>query len=166
MTAPDLKPCPFCGGDAQAVWQNEDTTAAYVDCMGCDARVLGVANRRDNIKVTDAAIAAWNTRAPLANQKGGDALADRNPGRSGIDTSPAVTSGAVISLAEALAVPTDVDREWIDTRADELFRENERCRGSIRPQTITPQDFRDYFVVNATLERFAALRAIGKRADE
>lgn len=65
----------------------------------------------------------------------------------------------VAALAEALAVPTDVDREWIDTRADELFRENERCRGSIRPQTITPQDFRDYFVVNATLERFAALRA-------
>lgn len=68
-------------------------------------------------------------------------------------------------IAEALTVPTEDDREWIDARADELLRQSERRRGSIRPQMTTPQDLRDYFVVNATLERFAALRAIGERTE-
>ena len=48
---------------------------------------------------------------------------------------------------------TDEDREWIDTRADQLFRESERRRGGIRPNTVMPQDFRDYFVVQAAWER-------------
>jgi len=51
---------------------------------------------------------------------------------------------------------TDEDREWIDARADELFRESERARGGIRHATIVPQDFRDYFVVTATRERVLA----------
>lgn len=49
---------------------------------------------------------------------------------------------------------TDEDREWIDTRADELFRESERQRGDVRPAAIMPQDYRDYFVVQAAWERF------------
>lgn len=52
---------------------------------------------------------------------------------------------------------TDEDREWIDTRADQLFRESERQRGGIRHATVMPQDFRDYFVVQAAWERFDAL---------
>lgn len=48
---------------------------------------------------------------------------------------------------------TDEDREWIDSRADELFRESERLRGGIRPTTTMPQDYRDYFVVQAAWER-------------
>lgn len=52
---------------------------------------------------------------------------------------------------------TDEDREWIDTRADQLFRESERQRGGVRPATVMPQDFRDYFVVQAAWERFDAL---------
>ena len=62
-----------------------------------------------------------------------------------------------VSEPEPLAVRvkplSDEDRDWIDARADELFRANERRRGGIRNQTITPQDFRDYFVVTATRER-------------
>lgn len=50
---------------------------------------------------------------------------------------------------------TDEDREWIDTRADQLFRESERQRGGIRPATVMPQDYRDYFVVQAAWERAA-----------
>lgn len=50
---------------------------------------------------------------------------------------------------------TDEDREWIDTRADQLFRESERRRGGIRPNTVMPQDFRDYFVAQAAWERAA-----------
>ena len=48
---------------------------------------------------------------------------------------------------------TNEDREWIDARADQLFRESERQRGGIRPATVMPQDFRDYFVVQAAWER-------------
>lgn len=48
---------------------------------------------------------------------------------------------------------SDDDRDWIDNRADELFRESERQRGGVRPQTITARDYRDYFVVDATRER-------------
>lgn len=59
--------------------------------------------------------------------------------------------------ARGVGVPTEVDREWIDARADELFREAERRRGAVTVNTTRPQDFRDYFVVDATLERFAAL---------
>ena len=52
-------------------------------------------------------------------------------------------------------VISDEDREWIDARADQLFRESERRRGGIRPNTVMPQDFRDYFVVQAAWERSA-----------
>jgi hypothetical protein len=51
---------------------------------------------------------------------------------------------------------TEEDREWIDAEADRLFRESERRRGSVRPATIRPQDYRDYFVVNATYHRILA----------
>jgi hypothetical protein len=50
---------------------------------------------------------------------------------------------------------SDEDREWIDVRADQLFRESERLRGGIRPNTVMPQDYRDYFVVQAAWERAA-----------
>lgn len=48
------------------------------------------------------------------------------------------------------------DREWIDARADHLFRESERARGGVRPSTVTPQDYLDYFVATAAWERAAA----------
>ncbi len=49
------------------------------------------------------------------------------------------------------------DREWIVHRADELFRQSERRRGGVRPATLMPQDFREYFLIDATAERIAAL---------
>jgi hypothetical protein len=69
-----------------------------------------------------------------------------------------VTPEAVARAALA-EFPSDDDREWIDNRADQLFRESERRRGGVRPATTTPQDFRDYFVVSATAERLAAIVA-------
>ncbi len=48
--------------------------------------------------------------------------------------------------------PTDDDRQQILEYASILFRENERKRGGVRGQTITPQDFLDYWVIDATLE--------------
>ena len=63
-------------------------------------------------------------------------------------------SGDAAGLREALSPE---DREWINNRADELFRQSERQRGGVRPATITPMDYRDYFVIDATAERIAAL---------
>lgn len=62
--------------------------------------------------------------------------------------------GDAAGLREALSPE---DREWINNRADELFRQSERQRGGVRPATITPMDYRDYFVIDATAERIAAL---------
>lgn len=64
--------------------------------------------------------------------------------------------GAEAGLREALSPE---DREWIDARADHLFRDSERQRGGIRPATIMPQDFRDYFVAQAAWERARAALA-------
>lgn len=62
---------------------------------------------------------------------------------------------------------TDEDREWIDARANQLFRESEHLRGGIRPNTVMPQDFRDYFVVQAAWELAAdALIEAEKRGAE
>ena len=44
----ELKPCPFCGGNAEAVHEIDDLWAT-VECTGCGASVDG--------------IAAWNARA-------------------------------------------------------------------------------------------------------
>lgn len=59
MTAPDLLPCPFCGGEASA-WNL--TLEGAVRCADCRATIV-----RQHKPVYDTgheeAIAAWNTRA-------------------------------------------------------------------------------------------------------
>jgi type II secretory pathway pseudopilin PulG len=80
------------------------------------------------------------------------------PKRALIDT-PSAPSPEAVARAALAEFPSDDDREWIDNRADQLFRESERRRGGVRPATITPQDFRDYFVVSATAERLASIIA-------
>jgi hypothetical protein len=72
---------------------------------------------------------------------------------------PSAPSPEAVARAALAEFPSDDDREWIDNRADQLFRESERRRGGVRPATTTPQDFRDYFVVSATAERLAAIVA-------
>ncbi len=62
-------------------------------------------------------------------------------------------------MTDKLRDLTAEDREWIDARADHLFRDSERQRGGIRPATIMPQDFRDYFVAQAAWERARAALA-------
>lgn len=69
MTAPELKPCPFCGGKAE-VW----TTAAYsadsaehvIGCKACEV-YMPFANVFSSRTPDAVYIAAWNTRAtPLS----------------------------------------------------------------------------------------------------
>ena len=62
-------------------------------------------------------------------------------------------------MTDKLRDLTAEDREWIDARADQLYRDSERQRGGIRPATIMPQDFRDYFVAQAAWERARAALA-------
>ena len=60
MTAPDLKPCPFCGGEAE-IWRAHRGLTAWIACMGRCAVLVSKEYTAD-----EEAIAAWNTRAPLA----------------------------------------------------------------------------------------------------
>lgn len=60
----ELKPCPFCGGEAF-----EWTDAAVVECTVCDAEQHGTN--------PEAAIAAWNRRAKSAPEVGEGERAER-----------------------------------------------------------------------------------------
>lgn len=52
----DLKPCPFCGGEAE-LWRANGERTAWVACMGRCSILVSKEHK------TDAeAIAAWNTR--------------------------------------------------------------------------------------------------------
>ena len=63
LTAPELKPCPFCGGKAE-LWRAHPHPgrAAWISCMGKCSVLVSKEHK------TDAeAIAAWNTRADLCD---------------------------------------------------------------------------------------------------
>jgi Lar family restriction alleviation protein len=65
MTAPDLKPCPFCGGDKNMIcktdydgWDSYAVSCRYPECHG-SIFTLGYGYFATEVE----AIAAWNTRA-------------------------------------------------------------------------------------------------------
>jgi hypothetical protein len=57
---------------------------------------------------------------------------------------------------------TEEDREWIEVRAAEMYRKWDRSMGSVRGQVIRPEDNIMYWTVDATLERFIPLTALGE----
>lgn len=62
MTAPELKPCPFCGGEA-------DASDGIVYCSLCSCRLpqgFGYEGEGNGFATDYEAIAAWNRRADLA----------------------------------------------------------------------------------------------------
>ena len=59
---------------------------------------------------------------------------------------------------------TEDERDWIDMRAEELFRDSERSRGGIRAG-IGRKDFLAYFVADATVECIRVRAAIRKEGD-
>ena len=58
MTAPELKPCPFCGGEARMREDVSHSTACFVGCAvdDCFGELHWASTRAE-------AIYAWNTRA-------------------------------------------------------------------------------------------------------
>ena len=65
----DLKPCPFCGGEARVTWNpygNNDSVCAVV-CICCNAMSDYELSER-------AAIEAWNSRAELGSEPPYDEL--------------------------------------------------------------------------------------------
>lgn len=59
---PELKPCPFCGGEAE-IWRSspDGKRRAWISCMGRCAVLI------TSEHITDAeAVAAWNTRHPAS----------------------------------------------------------------------------------------------------
>lgn len=68
----ELKPCPFCGGEAElrATWigKNRDIEKAinkYVRCSRCFAQTWQYSTKngeRTGVNAADSAIQAWNSR--------------------------------------------------------------------------------------------------------
>ena len=52
-----LLPCPFCGGDAYLVTDDETASLYGVQCFRCDA---GIPSEKKTVKE---AVEAWNRRA-------------------------------------------------------------------------------------------------------
>ena len=65
MANDELKPCPFCGGDASIGngLKGHDGDYYFVNCTDCLAST-NLLIVEGNELTRDAAIAAWNTRAP------------------------------------------------------------------------------------------------------
>jgi Lar family restriction alleviation protein len=69
MDAKELKPCPFCGGDAKLIQGFEPLDDSFfVDCQKCEMSGQIVSTR-------DAAIDAWNRRAALPHSDAAQAPA-------------------------------------------------------------------------------------------
>ncbi|WP_312530360.1 Lar family restriction alleviation protein [Paracoccus sp. (in: a-proteobacteria)] len=75
QAAPELLPCPFCGGHVEADWHYNDNSdgggRGKVICSGCQAEMVSddpgwMNNQADRDRCIAEAIAAWNRRADLA----------------------------------------------------------------------------------------------------
>jgi Lar family restriction alleviation protein len=62
MTAPELKPCPFCGFKAALCTTDRSHPVYWVECISCNADATPSTDKEE-------AISAWNTRADTAAAK-------------------------------------------------------------------------------------------------
>jgi Lar family restriction alleviation protein len=58
----ELKPCPFCGGEAELVEHEPNSMTYYVRCLRCDCATRLISNRGDS-GAKELCSEAWNTRA-------------------------------------------------------------------------------------------------------
>ena len=59
----ELKPCPFCGGEAGMVTTViNQTSQAYVKCKKCDAKTLTYGDHDHDGSYVFSACEAWNRR--------------------------------------------------------------------------------------------------------
>ena len=71
---PELKPCPFCGGKAQIVFDGKDATW-FIRCEDCYAKSEGWSNGNASPEdlffaieeAVEAAVNAWNRRVTDEN---------------------------------------------------------------------------------------------------
>lgn len=66
MSDVELKPCPFCGGEAHTKFWDEENGWS-IGCHNLDC--YAVIDEFHWYESKDAAIAAWNTRAPKAEAR-------------------------------------------------------------------------------------------------
>lgn len=64
----ELKPCPFCGGEAEfAIGKTGDGKDwHYIECADCGATGPNIKYAAHNIRVKEANAEAWNRRAAEA----------------------------------------------------------------------------------------------------
>jgi Lar family restriction alleviation protein len=69
MSAPELKPCPFCGGEADfnIGEQGNGLPWHYIECSECSACGPNIEYAAHNIAVKECLAEAWNTRADLCD---------------------------------------------------------------------------------------------------
>jgi Lar family restriction alleviation protein len=67
--APELKPCPFCGGEAEFHSLLPRYDDAFVRCPNCEIDGPRFGGNDDREGSNAQAIAAWNTRAALREIK-------------------------------------------------------------------------------------------------
>ena len=65
MSAPELKPCPFCGGKANAGFFPGDYDISCDNCQFSISRHISDCGGEDEAKAT--AVLDWNTRADLCD---------------------------------------------------------------------------------------------------
>lgn len=67
----DLKPCPFCGGEANIVTYQGSKRIFYIECKGCNALMgnprIMISGMKGKLYFENEAelIEAWNTRKPM-----------------------------------------------------------------------------------------------------
>lgn len=119
---PELKACPFCGGEGELYEPNEDI--AVISCLKCNAE-SGYYDGEDSTTPDDA-ILFWNKRADLAEPKVLEDATDREAVGS---AQPAVTTSFTSSkpviddgLREALSLISEHGFEKIDFSLQEAVK--------------------------------------------